>query len=148
MGHLGKGLVAGFVGTAVLSAIMIVKSMMGLMPQVDAIGMLSNMIEQRMGVDNGTMHAWVAHFLIGTVLWGGLTGILYGSVSKSPLATAMIVAVGAWILMMVIVMPMAGAGMFGLNIGPQAPIATLVLHIVFGAVMGLVFSGLVNRPKA
>ncbi len=32
----------------------------------------------------------------------------------------------------------AGAGFFGMKMGIMAPMMTLVLHIIFGAVMGLV----------
>ena len=41
--------------------------------------------------------------------------------------------------MMVMVMPMAGAGLFGMAFGVMAPMMTLVLHIVFGAVLGAVY---------
>ncbi|WP_448329685.1 DUF6789 family protein [Sulfitobacter sp. M13] len=47
--------------------------------------------------------------------------------------------------MMILIMPMAGAGLFGLALGMMAPIMTLVLHIIFGAVLGVVFA---NRTQA
>jgi hypothetical protein len=53
-----------------------------------------------------------------------------------------IFSIGAWLLMMIIPMPMAGAGLFGLNLGVGAPIAILTLHIVFGAVPGAVYGWL------
>ncbi len=62
-----KGLVAGFAATVVLSALMVMKSVMGLMPELDVIAMLSKM----MGGLSPTM-AWIAHFMIGTVVLGGL----------------------------------------------------------------------------
>ena len=73
-----KGMVAGFVATIVLSALMVMKSMMGLMPQLDVITMLTKMM-------GGSAHAigWIAHFMIGTVIWGGLFG---GSTRSSPAA--------------------------------------------------------------
>lgn len=37
--------------------------------------------------------------------------------------------------MMVMVRPMAGAGFFGLNFGISASVMTLMLHIIFGAVL-------------
>jgi len=37
------------------------------------------------------------------------------------------------------VMPMAGAGLFGMAMGIMAPMMTLVLHVIFGAVLGAVF---------
>lgn len=42
-------------------------------------------------------------------------------------------------LLMIIVMPMAGAGLFGLQLGLMAPIATLMLHWIYGAVLGGVY---------
>jgi hypothetical protein len=41
--------------------------------------------------------------------------------------------------MMVGPMPMAGEGMFGLKLGMMAPAATLMLHIIWGIVLGLVY---------
>ena len=39
-----KGLAAGFIATLVLSMMMVIKSMIGLMPQLDVIAMLSGML--------------------------------------------------------------------------------------------------------
>jgi hypothetical protein len=54
----------------------------------------------------------------------------------------MILGTLGWLMMMVAVMPMAGAGMFGLNMGVMAPIATLMLHLIFGAVLGFTYQKL------
>ena len=40
--------------------------------------------------------------------------------------------------MMLVLMPMAGAGLFGINMGIMASMMTLVLHLIFGAVPGWV----------
>lgn len=39
----------------------------------------------------------------------------------------------------VMVMPMAGAGMFGMTLGMMAPVMTWGLHLVFSAVMGMTY---------
>ncbi len=57
----------------------------------------------------------------------------------------MLFATAAWLLMMVIVMPLAGAGLFGVHIGLIAPILTLVLHLVYGTVLGGFYGWLVRR---
>ena len=41
--------------------------------------------------------------------------------------------------MMVGPMPMAGAGLFGLQIGMMAPLATLMLHLIWGIVLGFTY---------
>lgn len=43
--------------------------------------------------------------------------------------------VGAWLTMMIAVVPMAGAGFFGISFG----VMTLVPHIIFGLVLGSVY---------
>ena len=63
--NLLKGMVAGFVATLVLSGLMMMKTKMGLMPELDVIGMLSSM----MGVSTPAA-GWIAHFVIGTIVWG------------------------------------------------------------------------------
>lgn len=137
-----NGLIAGFVATAVLSVIMVLKSMMGVMPDVNAIAMMAAMIGEKTGMANTIPLAWVMHFAIGTFGWGGLYLILHGVLPGSSLVRGILFGVGAWLIMMLVVMPMHGAGLFGLNIGPHATMATLMLHIVFGAVLGTVFSRL------
>lgn len=44
--------------------------------------------------------------------------------------------------MMVMLMPMAGQGLFGMRLWPMAPVMTAVLHVVFGVVLGLVYARL------
>ena len=138
MGNIGRGILGGIVATAVMSALMLMKSAMGVMPQLDVIQMMSMM----MGVVPGV--AWVAHFMIGA-MWGLLFALAYNAIpGGSALVKGMLFGVGAWLAMMVMVMPMAGAGFFGMKMGLMAPMMTLVLHLVFGAVMGLVYGNPAN----
>lgn len=134
MQNITAGLVAGFIATVVLSAIMMIKTMMGIMPELDVVDMLAGM----MGMS--VLLGWVAHFMIGTLAWGGGFALLYAHIpGDSPVAKGVAFGVAAWLAMMVAVMPMAGASLFGLNFGIMAPMMMLALHLVFGAVLGLVF---------
>jgi hypothetical protein len=36
--------------------------------------------------------------------------------------------------------PLAGHGLFALSLGPQATVATLVLHLIYGAVLGVAYA--------
>lgn len=140
---IGYGLIAGFAATVVLSALMMMKSAMGLMPQLNAIQMLTEMGANYAGLPATPMMGWIMHFFIGTVMWGilfALTTNMWpgGSYTVKGISFSIV----AWLLMMLVPMPMAGAGLFGLNIGIMAPVATLVLHIIFGAVLGAVYGWL------
>ena len=137
MNNVTKGVVAGLVATIVLSAIMYVKAMMGLMPELNVIGMLAGMMK------SGAMMGWVAHFMIGAVVWGVLYALLYSRIpGGSSLVKGIVFGIGAWVIMMIAVMPMAGAGVFGMKLGMMAPVMTLMLHAIFGAVLGGVYGKL------
>lgn len=140
MQNVGKGMIAGFAATVVLSVIMVMKSAMGLMPELNVIAMLTQMVNA-----SSPIVGWIIHFVIGTVVWGALFAWLDPSVpGQSHWLKGVVFGIAAWVLMMVIVMPMAGAGFFGMNLGMMAPVMTLVLHIIFGAVLGGVYG--LERP--
>jgi hypothetical protein len=139
MQNISAGLVAGFVATVVLSALMVAKGMMGLMPELDIAAMIGTMMGASVAV------GWIVHFMIGTIAWGGGFALLYELIpGGSAVVKGILFGVAAWLGMMILVMPMAGAGLFGMNLGIMAPIMTLVLHIVFGAVLGAVYQTRAN----
>lgn len=142
MARLGNGILAGFAATIVLSIFMMMKQMMGMMPEMDVIAMLTKMS----GASTPLM-GWVMHFMIGSIVWGGLFALLHDRIpGGSTIVRGIVFGIGAWLMMMVVVMPMAGAGLFGMNFGMAAPVMTLLLHIIFGATLGAVY-GLRAAPK-
>jgi len=148
MGNLGYGIVAGFVATVVLSVLMLLKAAAGMMPEMNAIRMLSQMANGYLGLPATPVIGWLAHFVIGTILWGILFALLLDPLpGGNRIGKGVVFSIGAWLLMMIIVMPLAGAGFFALNIGIAAAIATLVLHLVFGAVLGAVYGWMEGRLR-
>lgn len=138
-----KGVFAGFIGTLVLTGLMFLKKNMGIMPALDPVHMMSTMAAEKMGAEVNLMIGWIMHFVVGSVAWGGAFAIINGVLpGRSQAIKGIVLGVGAWLLMMIGPMPMSGAGLFGLSMGVMAPVMTLVFHIVFGAVMGIVFSKL------
>lgn len=136
MTRLGNGIFAGFVATIVLSALMVMKTMMGMMPGLDVVQMLTTMSGAQ-----SVLAGWIMHFVIGSIVWGGLFALLQDRIpGRTPLVRGVLLGIAAWLLMMVMVMPMAGAGLFGMKFGMAAPVMTLVLHIIYGATLGAVFA--------
>ncbi len=134
---LKNGFVAGFAGSAVLAIVFVMQSIMGIMPQMDIIMMLSAM----MGMP--IIMGWIAHFAIGTFVWGGLFALANNAIpGGSQVAKGVVLGIAAWLVMMVMVMPMAGGGFFGLNFGLMGAMMPLVLHIIFGAILGYVYARL------
>lgn len=141
MSKISKGLLAGLAATIVLSVLMMAKAMMGVMPQLD----LPQMIAGMMGAPDQPMLGWAVHFMIGVVGYGVAMALLNQRLpGGSPTVHGVLVGTAGWLVMMVAVMPMAGAGLFGMAMGVMAPMMTLVLHLVFGAVLGWTYGKLAS----
>lgn len=135
-----RSMTAGFVATVALSLLMLMKGAMGLMPALNPTAMLTDMAHAQMGMPASPMVGWVAHFMIGTVVWGILFALLYDKLpGRSALVKGMSFSVLAWLMMMIVPMPMAGAGLFGLTLGMMTPVMTLVMHLIWGAVLGYTY---------
>ncbi len=141
--HIGKGIIAGFIATIVLSLLMAIKNGMGYLPETDVIHMLSGIV----GRPDQPGIGWLVHFFIGTIAWGVIFAWLAPVFSGQMWQRGIEFGILAWLLMMIVVMPMAGAGLFGMNLGIMAPVMTLVLHIVYGAVLGYSYEKLLAHES-
>ena len=142
-GMIARGIAAGFVATVVLSAMMLMKHSMGLMPELDPIAMMTTMA----GASSPVV-GWIAHFVIGSIFWGVGFAVVGPYLPGPYWLRGTIFAVGAWLMMMIAVMPMAGAGLFGLGLGMMTPAATLLLHVVFGLVLGGTYGLLGGKQRS
>lgn len=140
-----RGMLASFAGTIVLSAIMVMKQVAGIVPQMNPIADLAGIAHRLIGLPAAPLIGWVLHFGVGIVVWGTLFAVLYPKLPGSNLLKGILFGIGAWVLMMGIFQPMAGQGLFGLNGGMIVPVMTLMLHLIYGAVLGLVFGKLSAR---
>ena len=134
MSNSMKGMVAGLVATLVLSGLLLLKGTMNLVPELSIISLL-------MSLGSITaVQAWMDHFIVGVVAWGLAFGA-YDSLASRPAhwLKGIIFGVFAWVMMMVLFMPLAKAGVFGWKIGPVAAAVTLIYHLVYGAVLGTTY---------
>ncbi|HER34268.1 MAG: hypothetical protein JXJ30_05465 [Halothiobacillaceae bacterium] len=134
-----SSLAAALLATIVLSVLMVAKSLMGVMPELNVIQMLAAQMNA------GPAMGWAAHFLIGVVGYGLAYALVFRRLPFGGHALrGVLLGVAGWLVMMIVVMPMAGAGLFGMGIGPMAPVATFMLHVIFGLVLGLAYRSFPN----
>ena len=138
--HWLKGMVAGFIATVVLSVLMLTKQQMGLVPQLNPIEDIVHVADHLTGMTLPLPFAWIGHFVLGTVAWGIIYAALQASLPGAQVVKGLIFGALAWLAMMIIFMPLAGHGLFALSLGPQATVATLVLHLIYGAVLGVAYA--------
>ena len=145
MKNFPKAVVAALVATIVLSLLFVMKDVMGIMPQLN----LPRMIAGMMGMPDAPIAGWAVHFFIGVVVYGAALALLDEHLpGNSKIGHGVLLATVGWLMMMVVLMPMAGAGLFGLNLGVSAPIMTLMLHLIFGAVLGAYYGHALARPAS
>lgn len=137
-----RGALYGFLGTLVMSLIMLLGMGIGMSPIPEPIplaiakGILGSVAKPLLMI-----FAIITHFGYGA-FWGG---VLYQLVKgKGTLWHGLGWGFLLWIVMEIVVLPLLGWGAFGLFITPKIAIATLVLHLVYGGILGW---GLTNAEK-
>lgn len=135
--NITRGIVAGFVATTIISFFMILKEVARVFYGLDLVGVLSGVFNSPSWV------GWVVHYVIGSLVWGTLFAALAPRLPGSTCVIRGIVfAFGAWLLMQLVVLPLAGANFFGVKYSFWAPMLTLALHIVYGVVLGMTYAWL------
>ena len=139
-GSIKSGLTAGFAASAAIGALMVIKAQLGILPELNPIGDIVAIVDRYTGLKFPPDTGWIGHFLIGTIGWGIIYTWIRKSLPGPAVVKGMIFGLLAWLAMMIVFMPVAGHGLFGLSLGIAVPIAALVLHLVFGAVLGAVYA--------
>jgi hypothetical protein len=133
--EIRKGIVAGAVAALSVSALLQLNADLGLFPQLDWTGLFAADAGNRaagwllfasVGALCGALFAWADPDLPGDNL--RQRGVAF--------------AAGLWILHMLVILPLAGAGFMGLRHGIALPLATFVVCVIFGAVMGTAYAWL------
>jgi len=134
-----KGIVAGTIATGVLSTVMLLQGAAGVLPQLSLIQLLLDVL----AAPREHVFGWLAHCLLGSAMWGGLFAYLEPRLgADSQVKGGILFGLLLWLVMMLVVMPAAGAGYFGFQLTLLAPLVMLVLHVVYGAVLGWTYGKL------
>lgn len=131
MGDVREGVIAGFVATTLLTILFYAQHALSYWPQVNFITLLT----VADGAPDSAAMAWVLHYVIGTVAWGGLFAVFSPHLPGPHWVRGLLFGVFTWLIMMVAFLPAAGAAMFA---GGDANIVgvTLAYNLIFGVVLG------------
>jgi hypothetical protein len=129
--RIGNGIVAGFIATLVISALH--------EPVV--------LLTAAAGMD-APATGWLFHFFVGTLLWGGLFGVVHDYLFGPSWLRGVTFAAIAWLVVMVTVMPAADMGLFGLAIDFMVPLVIALFHLFYGLLLGAIYGKLVDTDEA
>ena len=127
-------LFAGLVGAAVMVLTTWVFHAVGL-PMVDFGRLLATKILRYHS--HGTQLGLVLHLVN-----GGVLALIYAMFVASRLpgpdvARGVVYGIALWLIMMVLIFPLLGDGLFGSRTAPGTVPSSLVVHLLYGAVIGL-----------
>ncbi len=131
--NLGRAILGGLVGTIVLTMLMYIAAPMMGIPKMDIAAMLGSML-------GGWTMGMVMHFVNGAIFFPLIYAFaLFSKLRGGPVTKGILWGVTLWLVVGVMVMPMMGAGLFGTaNGGMMAAAASLMGHIVYGALLGVI----------
>lgn len=127
---------AGVAATVVMTAMMMfVAPMMGV--HMDIAASLADMMHMPWAA------GLTAHMMLGVIVFPLVYAFVFANrLPGSPAVRGVIFGVVLWLMMEAVVMPMLGAGFFGMNgPGTMGAVAALVAHLAYGAILGFVAAG-------
>ena len=138
---LYTGVWAGFVATIYLSLFMIAKARVGLTPALDPLRDIAALADKFASVKLSSRACWIGHFIMGSLVWGVAYAVFQPVLpGGEPWVKGLVFGALAWLVSMALFMPMAEEGFFGKKIGVPGVVVSLLLHLVFGFVVGNVYA--------
>lgn len=128
MDHIGRGIIAGFIATLILSSVFhpIVRIASSAGDPSAAVG-------------------WLMHFLVGTFLWGASFGALHRMLPGPLWLRGLTFGLTAWTLVIGGTWLLARCGISSINLG--APAMMLFVHVAYGLLLGVTFGLLDPRDE-
>jgi uncharacterized membrane protein YagU involved in acid resistance len=125
---IGKGIVAGFVATFALSILL------------DPIALFAPPVWPA-----STAIGWVLHFFVGTVIWGVGFAVLHDYLRGPSWQRGLAFALGAWLLVVGGAAASLWARVLSFELGAMMIVTTLIVHVLYGVVLGVVYGALLDR---
>ena len=92
--------------------------------------------------------SWIVYLLVGILICGPVFSRLHILIPGPSWARGVIFGLGLWFVDMLVVSPAFGGGPFGANLGKWAPIFSLVIFILWGAILGTIYGMIASGWKA
>lgn len=135
---VGRACIAGIIGTAVMTALMLSLPHVGL-PRMAIGEMLGTFSAISVGYTGiGATVGWIVHGLFGVVLALIYAVVFVRRLSGSPATRGLVYGFLVFCLAQVVFMPLVGAGFFSRGDVPML-LGNLLGHLVYGGLVGAIY---------
>jgi len=104
---------------------------------------------QLIDIAGPNLYAATAVFFIGGLLWAVLFALVFDPRLHGPAwQRGVVFSIVPWLFSLVVFMPLIGGGLLGFNLGagPLPILGNLILHLVYGAILGTVWGSAETLP--
>ena len=131
--NVSRALLGGFIGTVAITFLMYIGGPMMGLPKMDIAAMLGGML-------GGWTIGMMMHVVNGTLIFPLIFAyFLFGKLPGAPYLKGILWGLILWLMAQLVVMPMMGAGVFGLKMGGIRPaFGSLMGHVIYGAILGAI----------
>ena len=134
-----KGMAAGFVATCILSLLILVKQWL---PQLDTITVMDS-VAHEVALTAGLpapFAGWLWHFIVGCLVWGWMYAVMEPIVpGRRPMIKGLYFGFMVTLLVWLAVLPLAGAGMFGMRLSMVQPFVSMAQSLIYGLVLAITY---------
>lgn len=142
--RLGNGMMAGLAAAAASGVVAVLATETGLSPEFNPPALLGRLL----GTTPNAVLGWAAHLIV----YGAALGLLFGALGRklSDLGyglSGLFFALFTYAAVGLVFMPLAGGGVFGMELGFATVPVLLVAHLTFGLTLGLTYARLAGRDR-
>lgn len=137
--RIGRAILAGIIGTLVMTAVGLWAAPMMGMPAMNPARMLAG------AMGGSLVLGWAGHLMIGVILAIGYA-LVAGWLPGAPALRGALYGIAPFLLAQIVVMPMMGMPLFSGS--AVMAIGSLIGHLVYGAVVGGVYGVVPSRSAA
>lgn len=135
MVNIAKGIISGLAASASVAGAVFLAAAVDLMNVADPMQAVSGVTMTPVGL------SWVLHFGFGTFIWGSLFALLSPFLPGPFWIKGAVFGVLAWLLIIASIPAVDHVAT------PQINLGSLLLHLLFGAVAGLIYGNLVEESR-
>ncbi len=144
MTRIKNGFMSGLLATVIAGSMLLMNNALHQFPEVQFARTLSELL----GAPGQIMTGVIAILFIGIFAFGALYAVLAPRLPvPSYLGRGLAFGAVSWLVMMVVYMPLVGAGLFGLERSGIVPIAMLVLNLAYWVVLSLTYRWLSSAAE-
>lgn len=135
MRSIKHGITASIVATFITGSTMLVNNAIHRLPNLG----MGKLLAAAMGMPDHPLVGWVVFLIFAAFVWGIVFAYIAPAIPvRSYFVKGLLLALVCWLGITMVIMPLAGIGMFGSS-RPLTPAIALVMAVIYWSVLSLVY---------